>query len=102
MIDPVFLLFSSFLPSGIVIEHFEKEWNKKVVRTSRGVVGDQSSELWETRGWGPGVAPHSSSGQTGLGLYLVGGVKKGEMMRKLTFREETLVEKTNPDWFYRH
>ena len=50
----------------------------------------------------PGVAPHSSSGQTGLGLYLVGGVKKGEMMRKLTFGEETLVGKTNPDWFYRH
>ena len=52
------------------------------------MLGDQSSELCETR-W-PGVAPQSSTGQTGLGLYLVGSVKKGEMMREVTFGEETL------------
>ena len=74
--------------------------DQKVVRKNSGMLGDQSSELGETR-W-PGVAPQSSTGQTGLGLYLVGSVKKGEMMREVTFGEETLVGKTNPDWFYRH
>ena len=71
-----------------------------MVRKNRGVVGDQSSELCESR-W-PGVAPRSSTGQTGLGPYLVGSVKKEEMMHEATFGEETLVGKTNPDWFYRH
>ena len=94
-----FCCFHHFFPVALplsILNSMDQESGKKKQRSGRW---PESWAVWKQMAC---VAPRSYTGQTGLGPYLVGSVKKEEMMHEVTFGEETLVGKTNPDWFYRH